>query len=35
VWLIFAGDALGCFRAVANGAIHGRFDQLPYRIVAR
>lgn len=35
LWVIFAGQTLGCFRAVEHGPINGRFDQLPYRIAAR
>ncbi|PCD03692.1 hypothetical protein COC42_04890 [Sphingomonas spermidinifaciens] len=28
VWVIVAGGAVRCFRAVAHGALHGRFDPI-------
>jgi desampylase len=31
IWAIVAGDRLGCFRAVAGGALHGRFDPVEWR----
>jgi desampylase len=32
VWLIAAGRDLRAYRAVADGALHGRFDRLPVTI---
>lgn len=34
IWLIAAGRSVGCWRAVADGDRHGRFDAIRYRVVA-
>lgn len=31
LWLIVAGDAVGLWRSVAAGALHGRFDPVGWR----
>lgn len=31
IWLIVAGGRIGCYRAVADGAHHARFDAVSYR----
>ena len=32
IWLIAGGRAVGCWRAVARGEGHGRFDAVEYRV---
>ena len=33
IWLIVAGRGTGCYRAVAEGRYHGRFDAVAHRLV--
>lgn len=32
IWLIVAGEQWGAWRAVADGAVHGRFDPVPFHV---